>query len=284
MSASAAEWSAPFRLVGVSLRRLRQVLRAFAMASWIAAGVLLFVLMRLMRPWRPVHGCLKPFMQPWMRIAGMVIGVRISRVGAVPRCGSLLLANHISWLDIVVIAALQPVRFVAKTEVRRWPIIGLLASAAGTLFLHRGKRDGDNGSQLVREQIAAALAAGETVLIFPEGTTSNGRVVRRFHARLLPPGGPVIPLALAYRGRGADSVPFLGDDDFASSLWRVLSERDLHAHVQYLAPMDSMEPEQAARQARRQIGDALGVVPAVAALPDTPDNRAIATAPHYEPA
>lgn len=259
MSSWVTALSKPLSLGWRTLRRLRQALRALVIGSWIGCGLLLFCLVRLLRPWQPVERCLEPFLQPWMRVACLLIGVRISRGGDRPGPGSLLLANHISWLDIVVIAALQPVRFVAKTEVRQWPIIGMLAASAGTLFLQRGKRDGNGSSSAIKVQVERALAAGETILIFPEGTTSDGQRVQRFHARLLPPGRSTIPLALAYRGRGASTVPFLGDDDFASSLWRILGERDIHAHLQFLPAHTAPEPEQQARVAQHRIAQALGV-------------------------
>ncbi len=254
-----ATLSKPLALGGRSLRRLRQLLRMLAIASWIAMGLVLFALVRVLTPWRPVTQCLQPFLSPWMQVAVHILGVRSSLAGARPKPGSLLLCNHISWLDIVVIAAHLPVRFVAKTEVRQWPLIGMLAAAAGTLFLHRGKRDGDDSSAAIVAAVEQALAAGELVLIFPEGTTSDGSLVRRFHAKLIPQGATVMPLALAYRGRGAAAVPFLGDDDFASSLWRLLAERDVHAHLQLLREMAGGANAQPARAAQQAVAHALAV-------------------------
>ena len=264
-----ATLSKPLALGGRGLRRLRQLMRMLAIGSWIAVGLLLFVLVRTLAPWRPVTQCLQPFMSPWMQVAVHMLGVRSSLAGERPRPGSLLLCNHISWLDIVVIAAHLPVRFVAKTEVRQWPLIGMLAAAAGTLFLQRGKREGDGSSAAIITAVEQALAAGEVVLIFPEGTTSDGSLVRRFHAKLIPQGATVIPLALAYRGRGAAAVPFLGDDDFASSLWRLLAERDVHAHLQLLRSVDGSDASQPARAAQQAVARALAVP--TAAAPATPN-------------
>ena len=255
----AATLSKPLAFGGRGLRRVRQLLRSVAIASWIAIGLLLFVLVRTLTPWRPVNQCLQPFMAPWMQVAVHILGVCSSLAGQRPSPGSLLLCNHISWLDIVVIAAQLPVRFVAKTEVRQWPLIGLLAAAAGTLFLQRGKRDGAHSSADIVAAIEHALHAGEVVLIFPEGTTTDGSSLRRFHAKLIPEGASVVPLALAYRGRGAAAVPFLGDDDFASSLWRVLGERDVHAHIQVLAVQDAATPIQQARKAQGAVARALAL-------------------------
>lgn len=245
-----------------SWRRLRQGLRFALILSWISCGLLALILLRLLLPWRPVERCLQPLMPTWMRVACLFIGVGISRAGALPAAGSLLLSNHVSWLDIVVIGAQLPVRFVAKSEVRHWPIIGLLAASAGTIFLQRGKRTGDDSSEQIRSQIQQLLNAGETVLLFPEGTTGCGGELRHFHSRLLPADKAVVPLALAYRGRGAAAVPFVGRDTFAGSLWRILAEHDLHAHIQLL-PAISGNPKQQASAAQCAVAAVLYPKPTV---------------------
>lgn len=116
---------------------------------------------------------------------------------AVP--GSLLVANHISWLDILVVNAVLPAAFVAKAEVRNWPVLGWLAAKNDTVFLQRGSR---GHAQLINRQIADLLATGKHVAVFPEGTTTDGTHLLHFHAALLQPalaaGRPVVPVALSY--------------------------------------------------------------------------------------
>lgn len=116
---------------------------------------------------------------------------------AVP--GALLVANHISWIDIYVINAVLPAAFIAKADVRDWPLIGWLAARHGTIFLRRNSR---GHARTIHAAIAEVLARGRYVAVFPEGTTSAGRAVRHFHAALLQPalaaGRPVLPVALSY--------------------------------------------------------------------------------------
>ena len=247
------------RWLGTAGRRLRQGSRAIAVIGWLGLAALLCLLLQW-RTWRrPDAAVLQPFMQPWFQVVVHLLGVRLSWAGRRPAAGTLLLCNHISWLDIVVIGAQLPVRFVAKAEVRQWPLLGALAAAAGTVFLQRGRRTGPDSSADVALAIAQALAAGELVLLFPEGTTSDGRRLRRFQARLIPARYPVAPLALAYRGDGAAAVPFLGADSLAASLWRLLVERDVHAHLHCLTPVSAALPAQAAAVAEQQVATMLGV-------------------------
>ncbi|MFN4291680.1 MAG: lysophospholipid acyltransferase family protein [Permianibacter sp.] len=270
-----------------SRRRLRQGACAVAVLIWLGLAALLCLLLQW-RIWRrPGVAVLQPFMQPWFQVVVHLLGVRQSCAGRRPAAGTLLLCNHISWLDIVVIGAQLPVRFVAKAEVRRWPLLGTLAAAAGTVFLQRGRRSGPDSSAEVKQLIGRALAAGELVLLFPEGTTSDGRRVRRFHARLIPAGYPVAPLALAYRGDGAAAVPFLGADSLAASLWRLLAERDVHAHLQLLRPVDDSDASQPAHAAQQAVARALAVP--TAATPVTPtvacgENRSLSEDAISDPA
>ena len=114
---------------------------------------------------------------PWSRFcfrwACRCLGLRIRQHGAPCQDNALLVCNHISWSDIPVLGSLQPIRFLSKAEVSRWPLIGWLARQAGTLFIVRG----GGQARKVRRQIADTLSAGETVLVFPEGTTSAGLTV-----------------------------------------------------------------------------------------------------------
>lgn len=140
----------------------------------------------------------------------------------------LIVANHISWLDIFVINAVQPSRFVAKADLAHWPLLGRLIAGVGTLFIERGRgRDAHRLSGHVR----AALASGDVIAIFPEGTTGDGRVLLPFHGSLLQPvidaRGHVQPMAIRYLGSDgahSDSPGYAGETRFLTSLWRVLGE------------------------------------------------------------
>lgn len=159
----------------------------------------------------------------WSRRLLGVLGVQMQPTMApsLPG-GALLVCNHISWLDIYLIYAAQRVHFVSKAEVRAWPVAGWLAHKAGTLFLERGRRV---DTLRVNGDMAALLRDGAWVAVFPEGTTSDGRILRRFLPSLLQPAVdldcPVVPAALRYRTLdGAYSATPAYVDGM--SLWRSL--------------------------------------------------------------
>jgi 1-acyl-sn-glycerol-3-phosphate acyltransferase len=143
----------------------------------------------------------------------------------------LLVANHISWLDIFVLNAHLPVRFVAKAEIARWPVLSRMVRGAGTVFIQRErKRD----THRVIRDMAEVLANGDIVAIFPEGTTTYGHEVLPFKSSLLQPiieaGGHVQPVAIRYRtpdGAIAMAPTYVGDTSFASSFFAVCAERAL---------------------------------------------------------
>jgi 1-acyl-sn-glycerol-3-phosphate acyltransferase len=152
------------------------------------------------------------------------------------QAGVLYICNHISWLDIPVLGSQLPgVRFLAKSEVRAWPLIGWLASRAGSLFIQRGL------AQDTVQQIATALAQGHSVLIFPEGTTTNGLSLRRFHPRLLQAAheanAAIQPIALRYldaHGAPNPRAAYIDDDSFNDTLQRIVQESSLHAELHFL--------------------------------------------------
>ncbi|WP_320777770.1 lysophospholipid acyltransferase family protein, partial [Streptomyces sp. CRN 30] len=177
----------------------------------------------------------------WSRAVVRALGVRLRVTGAVaPAPGGLLLvANHVSWLDVPLLAAVRPARMLAKTEVRRWPVAGALAARGGTLFIDRDRLRALPGTVA---RIAGALRAGRTVTAFPEGSTWCGRAQGRFRRAVfqaaLDAAVPVQPVRLSYRRAGhagASTAPaFVGDDTLLASLWRVASARALVAEVRVL--------------------------------------------------
>jgi 1-acyl-sn-glycerol-3-phosphate acyltransferase len=153
----------------------------------------------------------------------------------------LIVANHISWLDIVVLNAVQPSRFVAKADLARWPLVGRLIAGCGTLFIKRGRgRD----AHRINHHARTALAAGDVIAIFPEGKTSDGSELLPFHGSLLQPvidaRGHVQPIAIRYRdsdGAHNDSAAYVGDMRFVTSLWRVLGEREMVVLLDLAPPL-----------------------------------------------
>ncbi len=170
------------------------------------------------------------------------IAIKLIVVGKPPRQGPLLLAaNHISWLDIVVMHAGRHCRFVSKAEVRHWPLVGTLATAAGTLFIERESR---RDAMRVVHHMAERLQAGDVLAIFPEGTTSNGVELLPFHANLfqaaIAANAPVMPVALQFAdaATGARSLApcYIDDDTLLGSIWRTLTAPPLCAILTFGEP------------------------------------------------
>jgi 1-acyl-sn-glycerol-3-phosphate acyltransferase len=190
----------------------------------------------------------------WSRRLLAILGIRIRKQGAEIEAASLLVANHISWIDIFVINAIRPASFVSKDEVRHWPLIGWLAARNGTLFLQRGSR---RQAHVMSEAVGAVLRADGNVAVFPEGTTTDGHSVRQFHAALLQPaidaGRPIQPLALRYRTPqgGYSAAPvYVGD----TSLWECL--RAIVAEPMIVATLDVMAPIPSTEGPRRTLAEA----------------------------
>ena len=151
----------------------------------------------------------------WHRRLLALLGLRV-RVSGTPVVGAhLSVANHVSWLDIPLMGAVEPLRFVAKSEIRQWPLAGWLATAAGSFYIRRGK----GGARPMLDRLSVYLRNGGAVVLFPEGTTTDGRQVLPFHARLfgaaIEAHCPVQPVARRYHptADGRHVAPFIGDDD-----------------------------------------------------------------------
>ena len=195
-----------------------------------------------------------------------LIGIELRVEGRPARGGCLLAVNHISWLDIMVVHAIAPeARFVSKADVKAWPLLSRLVDSAGTLYLERErKRD----ALRVVHAMAEALRAGETVAIFPEGTTSTGHGLLPFHANLLQAAistaTPVQPVALRFSDSShavSEAMEFVGATTLARSLWNSASGDGVVARVLFLAPRESAGADRRALAARLRadIAGALGV-------------------------
>ena len=182
-----------------------------------------------------------------VRAMGLTLHVSgTSRLGA-----TLIVANHVSWLDIAAIHAAAPhARFVSKADVLQWPLLGWLIRSAGTLFIERErKRD----AVRVVHACAQALQDGDTVAGFPEGTTGTGADLLPFHANLLQAavvtGSPVQPIVLRFHDAAhpfSDAVTFVGDTTLLQSVWRVASARGLGVKVELLPPVGTRHADRRA--------------------------------------
>jgi 1-acyl-sn-glycerol-3-phosphate acyltransferase len=215
-----------------------------------------------------------PFLNPAqrMRQVGLwasrtlaALGVGVDVQGQ-PRSGPVLLtANHVSWLDILAIDAVHPVRFVSKADVRHWPVMGWMIECGGTLFIERErKRD----AMRVVHQVAQALHAGETVAVFPEGTTSDGTGLLPFHANLLQAAisteTPVQAIALRYRDAHepvSQAVAYIGETTLAQSLWMIAMAQGLRVSVVLLEVQGTrhLDRRALAQRLRLEIAASLGV-------------------------
>jgi 1-acyl-sn-glycerol-3-phosphate acyltransferase len=180
--------------------------------------------------------------QAWALKMLTVLGIRLELRGRPPVSGPVLLvANHISWLDILVMQAARHCRFVSKSDVRRWPLIGALATGAGTLYIERESR---RDAMRVVHHMAESLKCGDVLAVFPEGTTSNGVALLPFHANLIQAaisaGAPVQPVALSFvdtQTRSVSLAPcYIDDDTLVASVWRTLTAPAITAVVHYGEP------------------------------------------------
>lgn len=197
----------------------------------------------------------------WSRRLLRQCRVSLGPASGAPLAHALVVANHVSWLDIFVINALHPCRFVAKAEIRSWPVMGWLAAGAGTIFIARGSR-----SELrhVFKGLVEVLRRGQRVALFPEGTTGLQGQVLPFHANLfeaaVDAGVPVQPYALSYVDAGGalhPSIEYVGATTFFDSLLRILQGPPVTARLACLAPLETgsahrRELAQAAQEAVAQ--------------------------------
>ncbi|ALK98848.1 acyl-phosphate glycerol 3-phosphate acyltransferase [Massilia sp. WF1] len=197
--------------------------------------------------------------------------LRICRVdlehgaGAAPLQHALIVSNHVSWLDIFVINSLHPCRFVAKAEIRAWPVLGWLVAQAGTVFIARGSR---RDLRHIFKGLVDALAQRQRVAFFPEGTTSSQGSLLPFHANLfeaaIDAGAPVQPYALSYldgAGGWHPAVDYTGETTFVDSILRILGGEPVIARLACLEPIDThgAHRRELARAAHDAIAGALGV-------------------------
>ncbi len=182
--------------------------------------------------------------QRWCLRLLSILGVELRVHGALRGGPVFLVANHVSWLDIPVIAAARPCHFLSKAEVARWPVIGWLARSVGTLFIRRGGGE----SRQKAEEIRAHLARGRSILVFPEGTTTDGTGVRRF----LPPLFVAAEHATVQTG-----LAFIGEYEFHHNLWRLMGRERVVVDLTFGTPVPAAAARDRARAAREQVAAAL---------------------------
>lgn len=209
-----------------------QAIRATVRLSAFAALTLALMPVQQLLLWT-APALAKRLPHRYHRLVCRILGVRLTVVGRLPASGAaLIVSNHVSWLDIPVLSALAPVSFVAKREVGTWPFFGTLARLQRTVFVDRDRRNRTGASA---GELADRLAAGDMVVLFPEGTSSDGSGVLPFKSAFFAgaetAGTPVIPIAIAYAGfrnlpMGRRLRPFFawyGDMNLPPHLWQALA-------------------------------------------------------------
>lgn len=171
----------------------------------------------------------------WLKKVVSIVGIKLTVKGSRHNEHALWVSNHISWLDIPIIGS-EGAAFLSKAEVRKWPVIGWLGEKGGTVFIQRG---GKNASQIASQKIAETIQGGDNILIFPEATTSDGKTLKRFHARIFAPAIdyhlPVQPIAIRYLNEQGELHPKVvwGDESFMRNLMGILGETGIFAEVTF---------------------------------------------------
>lgn len=199
--------------------------------------------------------------QTWLHRSAEIIGVDIQVHGTPAQSPAFVVANHISWLDIIIISSVLPVSFLSKAEILNWPIIGTLAAKAGTLFIRRGSK---NGAAEAIELVKVKLKAGHSVASFPEAKTTDGTSVKMFHARLfagaIDTETPVQPVALRYpplkeqtSTRVNPIVPYVEGPNLVQHAFRIMCAKRTIAEVTLCNPVDSKDqPRKELAQSARE--------------------------------
>ena len=177
----------------------------------------------------------------WLKVFSSIMKLSVIREGELPKDGALLISNHISWLDIIVIGQYLPVYFVAKSDISSWPIIGYLSRQGGTIFIRRGNK---KSIKATTEKMIWVLKQNSNIVAFPEGTTTLGNEVLSFHASLFQPAlltkSVIQPVVIQYDGAAKHQAPFIGEDDFVRHLIKMLCLDKVEVSLSFLPVIKSL--------------------------------------------
>lgn len=176
----------------------------------------------------------------WLQCFSSIICLHVIREGKLPEQPAILISNHISWLDIIVIGQYLPACFVAKSDISSWPVIGFLSRQAGTIFIRRGDK---KHILATAEKMVWVLKQNSNIIAFPEGTTTDGNDVLNFHASLFQPAlltkSVIQPTAIQYQGAAKQQAPFIDDDAFVPHLIKMLSLDKIEVRLSFLPVINS---------------------------------------------
>jgi 1-acyl-sn-glycerol-3-phosphate acyltransferase len=234
--------------------KLRALRRAVALAFVLAICALDFLRLRLLGPLSLERRAL--WLQASSRKTLRSLGIHIRMHGYPPARG-LVVSNHLSYLDILIISSVMPCFFVSKSEIGRWPYFGAAARACGTIFLVRTSRA---SAEKVAVEMASRFALPIPVLLFPEGTSTNGSKVLRFHSRLIQPAvtasAPITAAALRYviqDGVEEHQLCWFGDAAFLPHLWKTLGTSGFSAEIRFGLPQVYLDRRTATRETHAEV-------------------------------
>jgi len=221
--------------------------------SWVLIGLLtlalIFPLVRRSRRLEIKRG--------WSGVLLRICGVQVTHTGSPLTQGpALWVINHVSWLDIFAINHVRAAVFIAKSEIRRWPLLGWLVAGADTIFIERASR---HAVQKVGRAMQDKFELGQVVGLFPEGTTSSGYDLLPFYANLFEPARradvPIQPVALLFfhHDRRSDFASFVGEENLIQNLWKVLGGKGVRIEVEFLPPI--WLPDGMPAPKRSELGD-----------------------------
>ncbi|MGB8166817.1 MAG: lysophospholipid acyltransferase family protein [Chthoniobacteraceae bacterium] len=238
---------------------VRSATRGFAFAFALAISALDYGRLALLSRGSDPRQRRARWLHRWCRVYACLIGLRLSSRGSVPRSG-MIVSNHLSYLDIVALSALTPCVFVAKKEVASWPVFGIFARLAGTVFVDRSRRMDVAATNAAIEE---ALKSGAVVVLFAEGTSSGGQTVLPFRSSLLGSAaasrGAVVPAAIHYQiadGSVPDEVCYWGDMTLLPHLINLLGKRQIQTQIAFGSPGSVASPrsrKEAAVQLRDEV-------------------------------
>lgn len=233
------------------------VLRVLYRTAMLVVALLVALLLTLCPLGETRHA---RFRQGWSRWLLARLGVRIKSLAAVPADARLWVANHVSWLDILLLYSQNDLIFVAKADIRGWPLVGWLAERHGTLFI---KRSSPSGLRQAQKRLAAHLASGKLAAFFPEGKTSDGTSLNPFHSGLLQAAVaanvPIAALTIYYleaKQQISQAAPYVGDMSLLESFWRIAQCQGIDAHCRLSAVLPSQAHNRQALAA--MAADAIG--------------------------
>lgn len=244
---------------------MKHPLRKTRLILHIVRGVVLAALVYPRVPVERQQAMIRNWSRRMLALCGITLVVH--QHGATLERGTMVVGNHISWIDIYVIDAWRPTPFVSKAEIAKWPVIGWLAKTIGTVFIQREKR---SDAKKIMHQLSEILGSGGLIALFPEGTTSNGLAVRPFHANMFQAAvlaaAPIQPICLMYedaQGRQSPAADYIGDTTLFQSLDMILAAAPLKAHL-YVGAALAAGPDrrQLADQTQQAVSHALGYLQA----------------------